>query len=123
AGARTTSSCDLELAHSEVRLKADTTGPSPRELRVSFVPSSRRKLVYRDTVTVTSSSVVNRPSSARARSTYVPGSVNVAVVMYLPSVGTGGACQSGAHGEFAPVRVSSQTLICRGVNVTDAGPR
>ena len=29
----------------------------------------------------------------------------------------------GAHGEFAPVRVSSHTLICSGVKVTLPGPR
>ena len=75
------------------------------------------------TVTVTSSSVVAGPSSARARRTYVPGTLDVTFVVILPSAGIGGANHTGAHGEFAPTRKSSQTLICTGSNTTGPGPR
>ena len=39
------------------------------------------------------------------------------------SAGSFGADQSGAHGELAPARVSSQALTCGGSNVTLPGPR
>src|SRR6185503_5303106 len=57
------------------------------------------------------------------RRTYVPGSEKDACTCTLPSAGISGATQTGAQGEFAPVRVSSHTLICSGVKVTFPGPR
>src|SRR5882724_1867616 len=74
---------------------------------------------------VTSSLLVNAPSSVRQRRTYVPGSLNVTWTGVLPSAGIGSATQIGAHGEFAPARVSSHGLTCGGSNVTlaPAGPR
>src|SRR5437773_12314703 len=62
-------------------------------------------------MTVTSSSVVAGPSSARARSTYVPGTLNVTFVVTLPSLGIGGANHTGAHRELAPTRKSPHVLI------------
>src|SRR4029453_18969776 len=57
------------------------------------------------------------------RRTYVPGSEKDACTCTLPSAGISGATHTGAQGEFAPVRVSSHTLICSGVKVTLPGPR
>ena len=51
--------------------------------------------------------------------TYTPGSPNVICAVMWPSADIGGAVHNGAHGEFAPARASSQTLICGGENVTD----
>src|SRR5262249_28013943 len=80
---------------------------------------------YFTTVMVRSSSAVRAPSSARQRRTYVPGSLKVTVTGTPPSAGRGGAVHKGAHGEFAPARVSSHALTCAGSNVTfaPAGPR
>ena len=75
------------------------------------VSGSRRTSPYRVTVTVMFSPVVSAPSSASARSTYVPGSAKVTSTAILLSAGIGGANQMGAHGEFAPARVSSHGLI------------
>ena len=47
----------------------------------------------------------------------------VAFAVITPSAGMSGATQIGAHGEFAPVRVSSQGLICGGSKVTAPAPR
>src|SRR5688572_19575905 len=55
---------------------------------------------YRTTVTVTCPSAVSAPSSARERSTYVPGSLKVACTATRPSGGIGGGTHTGAHGEF-----------------------
>jgi len=41
----------------------------------------------------------------------------------LPSAGHAGGTQTGAHGEFAPARVSSHDMICSGENVTAPVPR
>src|ERR687897_2820443 len=75
------------------------------------------------TVTVTCPSAVSAPSSARDRSTYVPGSAKVTCTVTLPSGGIGGATHTGDHGELAPTRVSSHDMICSGVNCTRPLPR
>src|SRR5690349_8691342 len=41
----------------------------------------------------------------------------------LPSAAMGGANHTGAHGELAPARVSSQALICSGEKWTLPAPR
>src|SRR5204863_1127647 len=96
------------------------TGPSVAEV-------TRRKQRTRRTYFVTepgtSSLPSNAPSSATACNVYVPGSVNVAWTTIFPSFGSTGGVHSGAHGEFMPVRVSSQLLTCSGENVTLPAPR
>ena len=84
-------------------------------------PAAWGRWPYGVTVTVTSSSVVAGPSSARPRMTYVPGAPNVTVVVSRPSAGIGGANQTGAHGELAPTRKSSHVLICGGSKCDRAG--
>ena len=51
------------------------------------------------TVTATSAVVMKPPSCAMTRSTYSPGSANVAVTGKRPSSGSGGGPQPGVHGE------------------------
>src|SRR5207245_1047466 len=53
----------------------------------------------------------------------VPGASNTTSTGILPSAGNGGANQTGAHGEFAPARVSSQDLIWSGEKCTLPAPR
>src|SRR5262245_9096237 len=66
---------------------------------------------------------VRAPSWARHRRTYSPGVLKVARVSHLLSAGTGGVLQPRAHGEFAPLRVSSHALNCAGSKVTSPAPR
>ena len=49
--------------------------------------------------------------------------MNVTVVTQQPSSGTSGRVQSGAQGEFAPVRVSSQVFTCGGSKLTSPSRR
>src|SRR5215471_21358630 len=97
----------------------------PPRIPVAHAARNPRSIIdcYLETVTVTISSDVSAPSSARAQRTYVPGSSNVTCTVCLPSAGNGGADQNGAHGEFAPLRVSSHALTCAGSNVTFPPPR
>ena len=51
----------------------------------------------------------------------MPGTLNVTLVVTLPSLGIGGANHTGAQGELAPTRKSSHVLICGGSNCTGHG--
>src|SRR5262245_45427931 len=97
------------------RCRAKQREPERRDSRENPLGRHQCSFVcYGVTVTVTSSSVYNAPSSARPRSTYVPGCTNVTCEVHLLSGGRAGGCHRGAHGEFPPARVSSQVFTCGG---------
>ena len=75
------------------------------------------------TINLTCVSPKRPPSSARPRSTYVPGRSKVTPTSQRMSSGTGGALHNGDQGELPPVRESSQTFTWKGSNITSPSPR
>ena len=79
--------------------------PDPRWARAGKTSEARLPVaekIQRVTTNVMSSTADSPPSCAWQRSTYVPGSPNLAWTSHLPSGGALGVTQPGDHGELPP---------------------
>ena len=89
-----------------------------RYARAGRCPPGTRRAVRTRGVVRDGCVVVNQAAAEFQQRTGHPPSTT-----HLPSGGTGGGTQPFAHGEFAPARVSSHTLACKGLKLTFPAPR